>query len=61
MAELKPYQILIEDEQYDDQPDEQGNRRRIGSRIQYTTSYGEDEQKALEAYNKNFPTTAGRI
>ena len=61
MAELKTYQILIEDEQYDDQPDEQGNRRRIGSRIQYTTSYGEDEQKALEAYNKNFPTTAGRI
>ena len=61
MAELKPYQILIEDEQYDDQPDEQGNRRRIGSRIQYTTSYGEDEQKALEAYNKNFPTTSGRI
>ena len=61
MAELKPYQILIEDEQYDDQPDEQGNRRRIGSRIQYTTSYGEDEQKALEEYNKNFPTTPGRI
>ena len=61
MAELKPYQILIEDEQYDDQPDEQGNRMRIGSRIQYTTSYGEDEQKALEEYNKNFPTTPGRI
>ena len=57
MAELKPYQILIEDQQFDaDDP-----TRAIGSRIQYTTSYGEDEQKALEAYNKNFPTTAGRI
>ena len=57
MAELKPYQILIEDQQFDaDDP-----TRAIGSRIQYTTSYGEDEQKALEEYNKNFPTTAGRI
>ena len=57
MAELKPYQILIEDQQFDaDDP-----TRAIGSRIQYTTSYGEDEQKALEEYNKNFPTTPGRI
>ena len=56
MAELKPYQILIEDQQFD----ANDPLKAIGSRVQYTTSYGENEQNAMDNYQKNFPSTPNR-
>lgn len=57
MAEMKPYQILIEDQQFD----ADDSTKPIGSRVQYTTSYGVNEQDALDKYNVNFPTTPNRL
>tara|TARA_X000001382_G_scaffold9626_2_gene6782 strand:- start:6296 stop:8908 length:2613 start_codon:yes stop_codon:yes gene_type:complete len=57
MAELKPYQILIEDQQFD----ANDPLKAIGSRVQYTTSYGENEQNAMDNYQKNFPSTPNRL
>jgi len=57
MAELKPYQILIEDQQFD----ANDPAKPIGSRVQYTTSYGENEQSAMDNYRKNFPSTPNRL
>jgi len=59
MQNPKPWQILIEDPQFDEQDlDEQGNPRQIGSRTQYTTSYGLDEQDALNRYNEMYPSAS---
>ena len=54
---MKPYQILIEDQQFD----ADDSTKPIGSRVQYTTSYGVNEQDALDKYNVNFPTTPNRL
>ena len=59
MQNPKPWQILIEDPQFDEQDlDEQGNPRQIGTRTQYTTSYGLDEQDALNRYNEMYPSSS---